>query len=165
AGELVVRPGGERRVQGEVPGSEGAAELPVHRVQDRRQGHGDQGGPPRRAEPGLRRLHRQPPRRRVPLRHLRPRLHHRRELPEEQDLLLLLEQDAVRQLQGQVQEGAGRHPVRDPGHRPQRDEPRHRQEPDQLIVIVLLSSNTIDHHLDYICIIIVSFINFRPTHC
>ena len=43
------------------------------------------------------------------------------------------QQDAVRQLQGQVQEGAGRHPVRDPGHRPQRDEPRHRQEPDQLI--------------------------------
>jgi hypothetical protein len=77
-------------VQGEVPGSEGAAELPIHRVQDRRQGHGDQGGPPRRAEPGLRRLHRQPPRRRVPLRDLRPRLHHRRELPEEQDLLLFL---------------------------------------------------------------------------
>jgi hypothetical protein len=88
--ELCVRAGGARRVQGQVPGAEGAPELPVHRVQDRREGHGDPGGAPRGDQPGIRRLHRQPARRRVPLRNIRPRLHHRRELPEEQDIFLLL---------------------------------------------------------------------------
>ena len=90
AGEFCVRAGGERRVQVQVPGAEDEEGVQVHRVQDRRQGHGDQGGEARADCRGLRGLRRHPPRRRVPLRRLRPRLRHRRELPEEQDLLLLL---------------------------------------------------------------------------
>ncbi|KAM3369358.1 hypothetical protein ACQJBY_017326 [Aegilops geniculata] len=134
-GELGVGDGRERRVQAQVPGAQGEADLPVHHVQDQRAVAAGGGGPGGAARRDLRRLHRHHPRRRVPLRRLRLRLRHRRELPEEQDLLHLLvpghvqgeEQDAVRQLQGQVQEGAGRLPGGAAGHRPQRDDIGHRQ--------------------------------------
>ncbi|XP_064952949.1 uncharacterized protein LOC135609082 isoform X1 [Musa acuminata AAA Group] len=82
--------GGARRVQAQVLGPEGEEELPVHRLQDRREdtaGDGGEAGPTRR---DLRRLHRLLAGRRMPLCRLRLRLRHRRALPEEQDLLHIL---------------------------------------------------------------------------
>lgn len=89
-GELGVWDGRERRVQAQVPGPQDEAELPVHHVQDRRADAAGGGGQAGSAGRDLRRLHGLLARQRVPLRRLRLRLRHRRELPEEQDLLRLL---------------------------------------------------------------------------
>jgi hypothetical protein len=90
AGELGVGDGRERRVQAQVPGAQVEAKLPVHHVQDQRADAAGGGGQAGAAGRHLRRLHRLHARERVPLRRLRLRLHHRRELPEEQDLVHLL---------------------------------------------------------------------------